>query len=649
MPRGGSGTGAFEAAPTTEALTIPKLLLRTAEHYGDRKVAMREKEFGVWRPITWREYAEHVAHLALGLEALGLERGDKVGFIGHNRPEGLWAEMATLAAGGVAVWLFQDCLVDEVHYIIDHSDAKFLIAEGQEEVDKALAVRDRCPKLSRIIWDDPKGMRRYDDPLLLRLAEVEAKGREVAQREPGRFASMVAKGHGDEIALIFYTSGTTGFPKGAMLTHTNMLAMGRNLMSVDPCKESDDFVSFLPFAWIGEQMMSLSCGLMTGFTINFPEEPETVKHDLREIAPQVIFASARLYEEMVRAVQVRYLDSTRLKRKTYEAATRIGAQLANLKFARQPVPLRLRLLGSVADWLVFRKLRDHLGLSRVRNAYTGGALIGPDHFRFFHTIGVNLKQIYGQTEIAGISVVHRSDDIKLDTVGKPIPETEVRISAEGEIISRSPSVFKGYYKQPEETARALREGWLHSGDSGLIDEDCHLVFFDRTKDIIVLADGARFSPMYLEGRLRFSPFIKDALVVGDRRPFVTAIICIDAAVVGKWAEDQAIAYTSYQELCQKPEVYQLVEEAVRHANRGLPNAAKIRRFLNLFKEFDADDDELTRTRKLRRAYVEERYRQIVEALYGETNSVHVDTAITYEDGRSVMIKTDLRIVDVTEA
>ncbi|HLC41291.1 MAG TPA: AMP-binding protein, partial [Methylomirabilota bacterium] len=400
--------------------------------------------------------------------------------------------------------------------------------------------------------------------------------------------------------------------------------------------------------WIGEQMMSLSCGLMAGFTINFPEEPETVKQNLREIAPQVIFASARLYEEIVRAVQVRYLDSTRLKRKTYEAAIRIGTRLANLKFAKQPVPLRLRFLGTAADWLVFRKLRDHLGLSRVRNAYTGGALIGPDHFRFFHAIGVNLKQIYGQTEIAGISVVHRRDDIKVDTVGQPIPETEVGISPDGEIISRSPSVFKGYYKQPEETARALRDGWLHSGDTGLIDEDGHLVFFDRTKDIVVLADGSRFSPMYLEGRLRFSPFIKDALVVGDRRPFVTAIVCIDATVVGKWAEERAIAYTSYQELCQKPEVHRLVEEAVRQANRGLPKAARIRRFLNLFKEFDADDDELTRTRKLRRAFVEERYRQIVEALYGEAGSVHVDTAITYEDGRSVPIKIDLKVVDVAE-
>ena len=635
--------------PVTPDLTIPALLVKTAERYGSRKVAMREKEFGVWRPVTWRRYADHVRHLALGLEALGLARGEKVAFMGHNRPEGLWAEMATLAVGGIAAWLFQDSLIDEVQYIVDHSDAKFLIVEGQEEVDKALAIRDRCPKLTRIIWDDPKGMRGYDDSMLLRLAEVEEIGREVAHREPGRFETLVAQGQGDDIALIFYTSGTTGNPKGAMLTHGNMLAMGRNLMLVDPCAETDDFVSFLPLAWIGEQMMSLSCGLMAGFTINFPEEPETVMYDLREIAPQVIFSSARLYEQMVRTVQVRYLDSSRLKRRIYEAAMGIGMRLVDSRFAKQPAPLYLRLLGRLANWAVFRKLRDHLGLSRLRNAYTGGAAIGPDHFRFFHAIGVNLKQIYGQTEIAGISVVHRTDDVKGDTVGKPIPETEVRISPEGEILSRSPSIFKGYYKMPEETARALKDGWLHSGDSGFIDDDGHLVFFDRTKDIMVLADGSRFSPMYLESRLRFSPFIKDAIVVGDRRPFVAAIVCIDSTVVGKWAEERAIAYTSYQELCQKPEVYGIVEDAVRQANRGLPKSARIRRVLNLFKEFDADDDELTRTRKLRRAFVEERYRQIVEALYQQGDSVHVDTAITYEDGRTARIKIDLRIVDVAEA
>lgn len=641
------GKGSMPEIEITKDLTFPKLLIQTAQKYGDRKVAMREKEFGIWRPITWKAYLENVKLLALGFVALGLQRGDKVAMIGDNRPEGLFAEMAAFSVGGIAVWLFQDSLIDEVQYIIDHSDAKFIVAEGQEEVDKALSLKDRCPKLQKIIWDDPKGMRHYHDPILISFKEVQRLGRELEEQEPGLFEAMVEKGRGDDICLLFYTSGTTALPKGALLTHYNMLKMGQNLMRVDPCDESDDFVSFLPFAWIGEQMMSISCGLLAGFTINFPEEPETVLHDFREIAPQVMFSSARLYEQMVRSIQVKYLDATFLKRKAYEAAVKVGHRLADYRFSKKKIPWWWKGLGVLADLCVLKKLRDHLGLPRIRNAYTGGAAIGPDHFRFFHAIGVNLKQIYGQTEIAGISVLHRSDDIKLDTVGKPIPETEVRITPEGEIISRSPSVFKGYYKMPEETARVLRDGWLYSGDTGFIDEDGHLVFFDRTKDIMILGDGSRFSPMYLESRLRFSPYIKDALVIGHGRPYVVAIICIDYGVVGKWADDRGIPYTSYPELSQDPRVYELVEGAIRSANRGLPRAARIRRFVNLFKEFDADDDELTRTRKLRRAFVEERYKEIVEALYIQIETAHIDTTITYEDGRVVHIKTDLRIAEVS--
>ncbi len=503
MPLGGDGT--LPAADVPRDLTIPRLFLQVAQRHGDRKVAMREKEYGIWRPITWRQYLEHVRDLTLGLIALGLTRGDKVALMGANRPEGLWAEMATLCAGGVAVWLFQDCLLDEVQYIVDHADIRFLIAEGQEEVDKGLAIKERCPKLARIIWDDPRGMRRYGDPCLVGLQEVERLGREFGAAEPRRFEEAVGAGHGDEICLLFYTSGTTGLPKGALLTHHNMLTMGQNMLRVDPCSAEDDFVSFLPFAWIGEQMMSISCGLWAGFTINFPEGPETVLHDFREIGPQVMFSSTRLYEQMLRSVQVKHLDATRLKRSAFQAAMAIGGRLADLKFARREPPAWLRTLGVLADWAVHRKLRDHLGLSRIRNAYTGGSAMGPEQFRFFHAMNVNLKQIYGQTEIAGISVLHRSDDIKPDTVGKPIPDTEVRISETGEILSRSPSVFLGYHKDPQATAAALRDGWLHSGDTGFLDGDGHLVFFDRTKDIIALSDGTRFAPLYLESRLKFSP------------------------------------------------------------------------------------------------------------------------------------------------
>jgi long-chain acyl-CoA synthetase len=630
----------------TPDLTIPKLFVRKAGECGQR-VAMREKEFGVWRPITWAAYLENVRLFALGLNALGLQREDKVAMIGENRPEGLFAEMASLCAGGVAVWLFQDALLEEVQYIVDHSDARFLVAEGQEEVDKALAIKARCRKLQRIIWDDPKGMRGYQDPALISFSEVQRLGRELAEREAGRFDVMVGQGHGEDICLLFYTSGTTAKPKGALLTHTNMLKMGQNLMRVDPFRETDDFVSFLPMAWIGEQMMSLSCGLMAGFRLNFPEEPETVLANLREVAPHAIFSSARFYEQMVRTVQVKYLDASRPKRKAYELALGIGHRLADCKLAKRPSPWALRVLGLVADQVVHRKLRDNLGLSRIRNAYSGGSSLGPDYYRFFHAIGVNLKQIYGQTEIAGISVVHRSDDIKFDTVGKPIPETEVRITPEGEILSRSPSVFKGYYKDPEATSQALRDGWLHSGDSGFIDPDGHLVFFDRSKDVFILSDGSRFSPMYLESRLKFSPYVKDAWVLGHQRSFAAAVICIDGSVVGKWAEDQHIAYTSYSELSQDPRVSELIRAEIRQVNERLPIAAQVRRFLNLHKEFDADDEELTRTRKLRRAFLEERYHDLVQAIYDGAERVGVGTTVTYEDGRVAQVKADLRIVIVS--
>ena len=627
-----------------EDLTLPKVLMETAKRYGDSKAAMREKEFGIWRPITWKKYLENVKIIALGLVSQGLKRGDKVAMIGDNRPEGLWMEMATLSVGGIAVWLFQDSLMDEVAHIINHSDATFLVGEGQEEVDKALSIQAKCPFLKKIIWDDPKGMRDYNDPLLISLKELMEKGNELDQKDPGLFEKIVSQGKSGDVALLFYTSGTTALPKGALLSHYNLLTMGQNMMQVDPCTPEDDFVSFLPFAWIGEQMMSISCGLQVGFTINFPEEPETAQENIREIGPHVMFAPPRMYEQMTRTVQVKHLDSTWIKRSLFDVAIKIGYRVADLKFNKKSIPLFWKILDWMAHALVFKKLRDHLGLSRIRNAYTGGAAMGPDHFRFFHALGVNLKQIYGQTEIAGISVLHRSGDIKFDTVGTPIINTEVRITEEGEIISKSPSVFLGYYKNPEATAKTLQDGWLYSGDKGFIDEDGHLVVFDRTKDVMVLNDKSIFSPQYLETRLKFSPFLKDAWIIGHEKQYITAVVCIDYAVVGKWADEKKLNYTSYHELSQKPEVYDLVEKQIREANKSLKPAAKIHKFVNLYKEFDADDEELTRTRKLRRAFVENRYRDIVQSLYEEDqDNVHMDTTITYEDGRVVRIKTDLHI------
>ncbi len=632
----------------TKDLTIPRLFCERAKAYGKNKVAMREKEFGVWTPITWFDYLENVKYLALGLVSLGLKEGDKVAMIGDNRPEGLWAEMATLCARGIGVWLFQDCLVDEVKYIVDHSDTKFLFGEGQEEVDKAISIFDECPVLEKVIWDDPKGMRNYDQDYLISLKEVQTLGRELERKQPGLFEEITNKGHGGDVALLFYTSGTTALPKGALLSHWNLLSMGKNLMSVDPCRETDDFVSYLPFAWIGEQMMSISCGLQIGFTINFPEEPETAQENIREIGPHVMFAPPRFYEQMTRTVQVKHLDASWIKRKIFELTTKIGYHVADLKFQKKSVPWYWKILRWMGYVCMQKKLKDHLGLSRVRYAYSGGAAMGPDHFRFFHALGVNLKQIYGQTEIAGISVVHRDGDIKFDTVGVSIPETEVKITEGGEIISKSPSVFLGYYKNPEATEETLRDGWLYSGDRGFLDEDGHLVVFDRSKDVMTLSDGRPFSPQYLETRLKFSPYLRDSWVVGDAKDYVCAVTCIDYPVVGKWADEKKITYTSYPELSQKPEVYGLVEEQIRQANKDLPEVARVRKFINLYKEFDPDDEELTRTRKLRRAFVEKRYQEIVEALYSDSDFVHIDTTITYEDGRKSHIKTDLHIRKVRD-
>lgn len=634
-----SGTG----IEITKDLTIPKLFLQQCKKYGRNKVAMREKEFGIWIPHTWQDYYDNVKYLCLGMVDLGLCRGDKVAMIGDNRPEGLWAEIAALCAGGVAVWLFQDCMIDEVKYIIDHSDTTFFVGETQEEVDKALAVKNDCPKLKRIVWDDPKGMRNYSQDVLVSIKDVQQLGKKLDQKEPEIFENMINEGHGDDICLLFYTSGTTALPKGALLSHWNMLTMGRNLMSVDPCYDTDDFVSYLPFAWIGEQMMSISCGLQVGYTLNFPEEPETAQENIREIGPHVMFAPPRLYEGMTRQVQVKYIDSTWIKRKVYQLATRIGYKVANLKFDKQPVAWYWKLLHLIAYITMQKKLKDHLGMSRLRHAYTGGAAMGPDHFRFFHALGVNLKQIYGQTEIAGISIVHRDGDVKFDTVGTPIPETEINITEEGEIITKSPSVFLGYYKNEEATEKTLLDGWLYSGDKGFIDEDGHLVVFDRSKDVMTLSDGRPFSPQYLETRLKFSPYIQEAWVVGDRRDYVAAVMCIDYSVVGKWADEKKINYTSYPELSQKEQVYDLVREQIEEANKDLPAPAKIHKFVNLYKVFDADDEELTRTSKLRRAFVADRYKDIVDGLYQDTDSVHMDTTITYEDGREQRIKTDLRI------
>ncbi len=622
--------------------TFPKLLVRNARTMPER-VALREKEFGIWQSYSWRQYHDHVRDLALGFAALGLRRGDKVAIVGDNRPEWVWSEIAAQALGAASVGIYQDSNLTEVAYVIDHCDASIVVAEDQEQVDKILEMLEKLPKVRHVVYTDPRGLRKYRHPALLSLEAVEERGRALGQAEPRRWEEAVAAGGADDLAIISYTSGTTGFPKGAMLSFRNLLGMAMNLHEVDPKRPTDEFVSFLPLAWIGEQMMSLSTALAVGFTVNFPEEPETVTENIREIGPNVMFAPPRVWESLASTVQVKIMDTTPFKRFMFERCMPVGRKVADLRFEKKPVPLRWRVLYALAWLLLFRALKDRLGFSHIRSASTGGAALGPDVFRFFHAMGVPLKQIYGQTEIAGISCIHRDDDIQFHTVGRPIPETEVRISEGGEILSRSPSVFLGYYKNEEATRDTLRDGWLHSGDAGYLAEDGHLVVIDRLKDVMQLADGTRFSPQFIENRLKFSPYVKEAVVVGKDRPYLTAMLCIDMGVVGKWAERNRLSYTTYTDLSAKPEVYDLVHAEVEQVNETLPAAARIRKFVLLYKELDADDEELTRTRKVRRVFVEDRYRDVIAALYGDAPEVPVDTTIKFQDGKTARIRTTLRV------
>jgi len=628
--------------------TFPKLLLANAERLGDQ-AALREKDLGIWRETSWARYRDRVRDFSLGLGSLGLARGGTVAIVGDNRPEWIIAELAAQARGAASVGIYQDSNLTEVAFVIDHCDAKFVVAEDQEQVDKILGMIEQLPKVAYVIYADPRGLRRYDHPMLVSFEEVEKRGRELHAREPSLFVREIALGRGSDLAMICYTSGTTGAPKGAMLTFQNLLTMAMSLHQVDPRLPGDEFVSFLPLAWIGEQMMSVATALSIGFTINFPEEPETALHDIREIGPNVMFAPPRIWEGFNSTVQVKIMDTTPLKRFLFERLLPIGHKLADLRLQQKPIPLHWRFLWFCADWLLFRALKDRLGLSNLRSGTTGGAALGPDVFRFFHAMGVRLKQIYGQTEISGISCIHRDDRIKFHTVGEPIPGTEVRISERGEILSRSAAVFLGYYKNDEATRATLTpDGWLHSGDAGYL-EDGQLVVIDRLKDVLRLADGTQFSPQYIENRLKFSPYVKEAVVLGQDKPYLTALVCIDQGIVGKWAEREKIQYTTYTDLSAKPRVYDLLQEEIDKVNQTLPAAAKIRKFVLLYKELDADDEELTRTRKVRRSFVEERYAGIISALYGDERKIAVDTTIRFQDGKTARIQASLAVRELGAA
>jgi len=633
--------------------TFPKLVKLNAERV-PKKIAIREKEYGIWQSYTWRDYFEQSRLIALGLASLGFARGDKTAIVGDNRPPLYWSVMATQALGGVPVPLYQDSIEKELAYIVDHAEARFAIVEDQEQVDKLLHVMAQCPRLEHVIYADPRGMRSYNQPLLLSLAELRERGRRFAEAHPGVFEAEMAKGAADDTAIICYTSGTTGTPKGAMLSYRNLVLTARNAVAFENLGADEEILSYLPMAWVGDHVFSYAQSIIAGFAANCPESAATVLSDLKEIGPTYFFAPPRIWESLLTSVMVRIEDCAWPKRKLVQFFLGLAQAMERHRLNDQPVPAWRRLLYPIGWVLVYAPLRDNLGMRRVRRAYTAGEAIGPEIFLFFRSLGINVKQLYGMTEASVFVTIQKDGDVRLDTVGTPVPDVEIRISEQVEVLYRSPGVFQGYYKNPEATRQTVEDGWLRSGDAGFLDTQGHLKIIDRAKDITRLADGTIFPPKYLENKLKFSPYIKEAVCIGQDRPFVTALLNIDLSAVGNWAERRGIAYTSYTDLSQKPEVYELVRGEVDRVNRSLREdellkSARIRRFLILHKELDPDDEEITRTRKVRRGYIAQKYRALIEALYGERERVQIEAQVTYEDGRTGTIRADVRIEDVAEA
>jgi len=527
--------------------TFPKLVRDNAERFGSR-VAIREKDYGIWQSYTWRDYFDQARLIALGLASLGFARGDKTAIIGDNRPQLYWAVMATQALGGVPVPIYQDSVEKEMQYILDHSEARFAVVEDQEQVDKLLHVKAQCPRLESIVYDDSRGMRGYSEPSLLSLTELAERGRKFEVGHPAHFDDELGRGRADDVAIICYTSGTTGVPKGAMLSHRNLSVTARNAAAFEGLQSDEEILSYLPMAWVGDHIFSYAQSIVTGFAINCPESAATVLHDLKEIGPTYFFAPPRIWETILTNVMVRVEDCAWPKRRLVDFFLRLAQAIEQARLNRAPVPVWRRLLAPLGHLLVGAPLRDNLGMRRLRRAYTAGEAIGPEIFVFFRALGINVKQIYGMTEASVFITVQKDDDVRLDTVGIPIPGVELRISPEGEVLYRSPGVFQGYYKNPEATRQTLEDGWMRSGDAGVIDHDGHLKIVDRAKDVGRLADGTLFAPKYLENKLKFSPYVKEAVCVGQDRPYVAALINIDLVAVGNWAERGGIVYTSYTDL-----------------------------------------------------------------------------------------------------
>ena len=630
--------------------TFPKLLLENARVRGAAP-AIREKDYGIWQTWTWAEVADQVRATACGLAALGFKPEDKLAIIGDNRPQLYWAIVAAQCVQSVPVPLYQDAVADEMQYILEHTGASFAIVEDQEQVDKLLEIKDRCPALHTIVYDDPRGLRHYEQPFLHALSDVKDRGASYAAEHPGFLETLIDGGKASDLAILLYTSGTTGRPKGVMLSYANLIETARNGIELEGLTDREEVLAYLPMAWVGDNIFSFAQSYVAGFCVSCPESSQTVMTDMREIGPTYFFAPPRIFETVLTTVMIRMEDAGWLSRTCFHFFMNVARRAGIPIMEKRSVPIRDRLLYALGRWLLYKPLMDTLGFSRIRVAYTAGEAIGPDIFDFYRALGMNLKQIYGQTEAAVFVTIQPDGEVKADTVGKPAPAVEVKIADNGEVIYRSPGVFVGYFKNDDATADTKTpEGWVHTGDAGFFDADGHLKIIDRAKDVGRLNDGAMFAPKYIENKLKFFPEIKEAVTFGHEKNYVAAFINIDLEAVGNWAERHNLPYSGYTDLAGQSPVYDLIQERVEKVNADLAqdeklSGSQIRRFLILHKELDADDGELTRTRKVRRGFVAERYAELIAALYSDRDRCQVEAEVTFEDGRKGTIRADLQIRD----
>jgi long-chain acyl-CoA synthetase len=625
--------------------TLVRLLAANARALPDR-AAVREKDRGIWQEMRWTEWLEATLACAAGLEDLGFARADALLVVGDNRPNLYTGLVAAGVLVGHPMPVYPDAAPDEVRHVIQASNVRFVLAEDQEQVDKMLDLRATCPCIEHIIYDDPRGLAAYADPGLISWQTLQARGVERLRADPALREALLQRSQPDDPAVFIHSSGTTGRAKGVVLSHRNVLAGVANGHRAHAYDFGEEVLAYLPMAWVGDFSFTIGAGIAMAFTINVPERPETVMHNLREIAPTFYLAAPRSWDNLLTTVQVRMEDSTRLKKWIYDRFMHIALASERSKLEGRTPTLWQQLMRPLGEWLVYGPIKDQLGLTRLRHAFTGGEAIGEDTFVFYRALGVQLRQLYGQTENSAFNAMQEEGEVQLHTVGRPLPGVEVRIAEDGEILSRSASTFGGYWNNEEATRAALEDGWLHTGDAGYVEPDGHLVVLGRLSEVVHTAQGERYIPNYIENRLKFSPWIKDVAVLGKGRDRLAAIVCIDREPVGHWAEMRGISYMSYADLSQKPEVIDLVAQAVARVNATLPDALKLRHFVSLHKEFDADDGEITRTRKLRRNVVEERYAPVIDAIYGGLRSVVMKVQVIYETGAAGVTERVLSVQDV---